>query len=457
MMQLPAFLTGLLFLQTSIFSPATASTRQPRDLRVAVVGAGAAGLSAALALRDLGYKNVTVFEAASQVGGKADSLEFEGRNYDLGAILVMPDFKTIKGLADRFKVPYRDSGMKYLVAQDDGSLVDIMKFPARQFGTFQLMGSLSAFQRYPHRSAAGIGGDFANAPREMNENFEAFSRRNGFELVGLGIAPVTVGCGYGYASEVPALYWMQLANSLVPLFEQSLQSAQAGMPKTYAAIFPGGYRSLWVEISRHLDVRLNAPVSRVRRHVDASGEVRVEVSAGGMIQEFDRVVIASPLEKSLEFLDARPEEKDLFSRIRHYPYNVVLFRGRNLPKPAIIFSNAHTTPSTVGRMTGLYNQHAEGDIWTAGQLATWTMTNEQMEAAIREDVAKLGGQVDEIVHRKIWSHFPHVTSKDLDDGFYQRISALQGAQGTYYVGSIMTFDSAEPAARFARDLVERHF
>jgi hypothetical protein len=440
---------------------ALAGTRQsgdaPRDLRVAVVGAGAAGLSAALALRDLGYKNVTVFEASSQVGGKADSLEFEGRKYDLGAILVMPDFKTIMGLADRFKVPYGDPGMKYLVSQDDGSLVDIMKFPVQQYGALQLIGSLSAFERYPHRDSARIGGDFAQAPREMNENFDAFSKRNGFDLVGLGISPVTVGCGYGYASEVPALYWMQLANSLVPLFQESLRGAQGGVPKTYAAIFPGGYRSLWVEVSRLLNVRLNAPVSRVMRSLDAFGQSRVEVTAGGETREFDRIVIAAPLDKSLEFLDAQPEEKDLFSRIQHYPYNVVLFRGHNLPKPAIVFSNAHTTRPTVGRLTGLYNQHAEGDIWTAGQLATWTMSNEQLEAAIREDVAKLGGQVDEILYRKMWSHFPHVKSKDLDDGFYQRISALQGTNGTYYVGSIMTFDSAEPSARFARDLMERHF
>lgn len=434
-----------------------ARASESRDLRVAVVGAGAAGLSAALSLQDLGYKNVTVFEASSQVGGKADSLEFEGRNYDLGAVLVMPDFKTIMGLADRFGVRYHDSGMKYLVAQDDGSLVDIMEFPVRQFGAFSLMSSLSAFERYPYRGAADIGGDFSAAPREMHENFSAFSRRNGFEMVGLGIAPVVVGCGYGYASEVPALYWMQIANSLVPLFEQSLRNAQGAAPKTYAAAFPGGYRSLWVEVSRHLDVRLNSPVSRVKRYVDATGQQRVALTANDETFEFDRVIVATPLEKALEFLDAAVGEKDLFSRVRYYPYNVVLFRGRNLPKPAIMFSNAHTTRETVGRLTGLYNQYGDGDIWTAGQLATWTMTNEQMEAAIREDVAKLGGQVDEIVHRKMWAHFPHVTSKDLDEGFYDRMASLQGVNGTYYVGSIMTFDSAEPAARFAHELVARHF
>ncbi|NDE13572.1 FAD-dependent oxidoreductase [bacterium] len=434
-----------------------ARASESRDLRIAVVGAGAAGLSAALTLQDLGFKHVTVFEATSQVGGKADSVEFGGRVYDMGAILVMPNFSTILGLANRFGVPYQDPGMKYLVAQSDGELIDIMDFPLRQSGPLSLMSAMAAFNHYPNRDAAAIGSDFAKAPREMNENFEAFSRRHGFEQVGLGIAPVTVGCGYGYAAEVPALYWMQLANSLVPLFQKSMQDARGSGPKTYAAIFTGGYRSLWVAISRHLDVRLNSPVSRVKRYMDESGQQRIAITAGGTTGEFDRIVIAAPLEKALDFLDARPEEKNLFSRIKYYPYNVVLFRGRNLPKPAIMFSNAHTTRATAGRLAGLYNQFAEGDIWTAGQIASPDMTQEQLETTLREDVASLGGEVLEILRRKMWSHFPHVSTKDLDEGFYQRMSALQGINGTFYSGSIMTFDSAEPAALFARDLMLERF
>ena len=428
-----------------------------RDLRIAVVGAGAAGLSAALTLQDLGFKEVTVFEASSQVGGKADSVEFGGRVYDTGAILVMPDFSTILGLADRFGVPYQDSGMKYLVAEANGELIDIMDFPLRQSGALSLMSAMAAFNQYPHRAAAAIGSDFAKAPREMNENFEAFSKRHGFEQVGLGIAPVTVGCGYGYAAEVPAIYWIQLANSLVPLFEQSLRGANGGRPKTYAATFAGGYRALWTEISRRLDVRVNSPVSRVRRYLDDSGQQRVEVTAAGVTREFDRIVIASPLEKSLDYLDARPEEKNLLGRVSYYPYNVILFKGRNLPKPAIVFSNANTTRATAGRLTGLYNQFADGDIWTAGQIATWDMTQEELEKMLREDVASLGGEVTEIIHRKMWSHFPHVSTKDLDEGFYQRLSAMQGVNGTFYTGSVMTFDSAEPTARFARELMIEKF
>ncbi len=39
------------------------------SLRIAVVRAGAAGLTAALALTDLGYQHVTIFEAGDRVRG----------------------------------------------------------------------------------------------------------------------------------------------------------------------------------------------------------------------------------------------------------------------------------------------------------------------------------------------------------------------------------------------------
>ncbi len=59
--------------------------------RVAVIGAGFGGLSAALALRASGH-HVTVYEAGHRVGGKADRLSANGRSFDTGpSLLTMPD------------------------------------------------------------------------------------------------------------------------------------------------------------------------------------------------------------------------------------------------------------------------------------------------------------------------------------------------------------------------------
>lgn len=50
----------------------------PPDSRIAIVGAGPSGLSAAYALCKLGYSDVTVFEKERSPGGMCESVDIEG-------------------------------------------------------------------------------------------------------------------------------------------------------------------------------------------------------------------------------------------------------------------------------------------------------------------------------------------------------------------------------------------
>lgn len=50
----------------------------PPNTRIAIVGAGPSGLSAAYALCKLGYSDVTVIEKHQSPGGMCESVEIEG-------------------------------------------------------------------------------------------------------------------------------------------------------------------------------------------------------------------------------------------------------------------------------------------------------------------------------------------------------------------------------------------
>ena len=54
--------------------------------KIAVIGAGVSGLTAAYTLQKLGYNNVKVFESENRPGGKVHSYEHEGRFHELGAV-----------------------------------------------------------------------------------------------------------------------------------------------------------------------------------------------------------------------------------------------------------------------------------------------------------------------------------------------------------------------------------
>ena len=94
---------------TQLLYPDTAASVLSRNTsqRVAIVGAGAAGLTAAATLQQLGYKQVVVFESNPKVGGKCFTVEVAGKFYDLGAIQISSVYQLVPSLAAATKTPFR--------------------------------------------------------------------------------------------------------------------------------------------------------------------------------------------------------------------------------------------------------------------------------------------------------------------------------------------------------------
>jgi monoamine oxidase len=80
--------------------------------RVAVVGAGLAGLAAADALRAAGIE-VAVFEARDRVGGRVWSVPFAGGVVERGAEFILLQNTAVESLAARFELPLVRKGTPY--------------------------------------------------------------------------------------------------------------------------------------------------------------------------------------------------------------------------------------------------------------------------------------------------------------------------------------------------------
>lgn len=98
-------------------APALAAvSRAQETVDVVVIGAGLAGLNAAVNLEDLGA-SVLVLEAQPHVGGRLRTLRRNGRSFECGATTIGPEYGRIRALADRFNVPlvapHRRGGMAF--------------------------------------------------------------------------------------------------------------------------------------------------------------------------------------------------------------------------------------------------------------------------------------------------------------------------------------------------------
>src|SRR5437899_1077540 len=96
------------------------TSRTTVSARVAVVGAGFAGLAAADRLAGAGL-DVTVFEARDRVGGRvwSHTIEVDGRQcvVERGAEFVLDGYEVFRALAASFGLSLVDSGMSYYVRE----------------------------------------------------------------------------------------------------------------------------------------------------------------------------------------------------------------------------------------------------------------------------------------------------------------------------------------------------
>ena len=91
-----------------------------RNVNVVVVGAGFAGLAAALDLHDAGL-SVTVLEARERVGGRVFSVELEnGEIAELGAEWIMPGDDVLGAMIDRLGLTASEAGIDYLRREPRG-------------------------------------------------------------------------------------------------------------------------------------------------------------------------------------------------------------------------------------------------------------------------------------------------------------------------------------------------
>ncbi len=86
---------------------AWAGIRPTSQPRIAVVGAGISGMSAAMTLRDAGFQNITVYDAADRIGGRTftrrnDGFFEAGQWAEWGGELIDSSHKTVFALCQRF-------------------------------------------------------------------------------------------------------------------------------------------------------------------------------------------------------------------------------------------------------------------------------------------------------------------------------------------------------------------
>ncbi|WP_329596665.1 FAD-dependent oxidoreductase [Streptomyces pseudovenezuelae] len=411
-------------------------TAGPRT--VAVVGAGPSGLAAARELERAGHR-VTVLEEQDTVAGKCQSVHLDGHAFDLGGHICTTRYERIARLLTELDVATERTS-RYRVLDPAGRAV-------RQSMAFLRDGSLQRYRALREREFPRIGEPgLAHSARALAAPVARWLAEHGLRSMADSFGTGYTAAGYGHLDDdVPALYFVKYAE-MTGLLDPGPELL--GHPGDFTVV--GGFATLWNRVAEELkDVRCGVRVTSVERRADG---VRILTDSGPV--EADDVVLAVAPDRVLPVLDATDEERDLAARIRSNAYHTVLAAASGLPEDAFYFLAAHTTSrETSGHCVSYHHRYPDSEVRTFYSYGR----PGDVTSLLREDVAALGGRLEEAHLRREWAFMPHFGSADLRDGALDRLDALQGRHRTYHLGGLPAFELVECTVAHAQDLVRRHF
>ncbi|CAN1354733.1 Long-chain-fatty-acid--AMP ligase FadD28 [Linum perenne] len=433
----------------------------PLDTRICVLGAGPSGISAAYALAKLGYRNVTVLEKHHTVGGLCESVDIEGRVYDLGGqVLAKNSAPVIFHLAkeagseleemDSHKLALIDSSTgKYQDNQVADDYVSVISL------TLELQDKAKATGRIGVHAVSELASDLT----------PTYLESHGLKTVPKSVAYGYTASGYGFVQDMPYAY-----------IHEFTRTSMAGKIRR----FKDGYTSLWKKLSELLPIEIHcqAEVQAIRRESDA---VRVDVqrsNSGVETLEFDNIIVSgsfpfrtgktyrSPITHSSasedEVMDLSDLEKELFSKVQTIDYytTVVKIKGlEDMPVGFYYFGEFMEDPATIGHPIALQKYYADSDIflfWSYGNSVD-IMGPTVTDLALKV-VESMGAKAEQVVLQRRFKYFPHVCSEDMKNGFYEKLEdELQGKRNTLYVGGLMAFELTERNSSYSMALICKHF
>jgi uncharacterized protein len=287
-----------------------------RHLKIAVVGSGISGLSAAWQLSR--SHSVTLFEADNRIGGHTHTVDVDGTAVDTGFIVFNEaTYPNLTALFKHLGVATKPSNMSFAVSLDDGA--------------FEYSGSTS-----------GLFAQKRNLIRpaywSMMWDIVRFYRTAPRDAPNLGMTTLEQyldAKGYGSSFRRNHLYPMAAAIWSTPAAEVSHFPARAfirffdnhgllnlGVRPAWKTV-DGGSRQYIDKLTRSFEdgIRVGCGVTSIHRQ---PGSVVVKDSKG-QVETFDHVVIATHADKALQMIAAPTKaEKKLLGAFRYIENEAVL-------------------------------------------------------------------------------------------------------------------------------------
>ena len=432
-----------------------------KNIRIAIIGGGPAGLSAGMYLEKKGYENYVIYERQDRVGGKCWSPHYNGRRYEMGAIMGVPSYYAVEDVEKFCGITHDGPKLNRNYKDSDGNVIEPF---ARTLGNIirnpwllKMKGQLKKFGELLETKYQGYD---VNGHRGVAEGrYDGYAVTPGREKVE-GVNPNLKDLAMPF-KDFCETYVLQYLD-----FQTCMNFVKVNL-----WTWKEGTQYIWEQLNDHIKhpAVLNSNIEKVERK-----DGKVFITVNGAVEEFDKVIVTAPLyipnkradgqKGMVEYFDARDDEKELFSKIDYERYDVQAFLTDPDKHPEIsyyVFDNM--VPEKLGHLMVYYRRWRDqiDQVITTYALRKHKNSKEipyeECRQMVQDDLKIMKNPAKEVINEWSVYYFPHVFSEDYAAGWYDKVEAMQGKYDTYYAGEVMSFGDMDETAEYSRELVERFF
>ncbi len=440
-------------------------------MRIAIVGAGPAGLDAAESLNEKGYSDIVIFEKSDRAGGKCVTVDHLGKKYDLGAIMVGSGYHRVLFHCNKYGEKTVE-GPYHFIHEGDLTQGKKVSLPRGVLGFLSLLSA-----------AWVVATNFQIRKKPLSElafkqfykcSIDDFFNTRFLARIRHMFAPITAGCGYGFTNTTPIIYLLKLVYlglprstlSLIKLLRFKLSGRRGSLytPMT----LENGFGGLLQKMASVHNIHYNEGVTSISHK---NGVVLVSTNKATYM--FDRIIFAIPPKDALAVtskystsvatLLKQTRNVCYFSALIHVPVAEKLPRG-------VYFDNSKLSDKSKGKHATtikLYDNdcgllfYGVGDDSTsakssAAEAVKDFIISNYVGLGIGSDSVEEAIESSSVIEGAKWAYFPHVNPEELHC-HYAMIESLQGQNKSFFVGEWPGFACVEGAMENARDVVKRYF
>lgn len=464
-----------------------------KNLKIAIIGAGPAGLSTAEFLKEKGYTNCVVFEKSWRVGGQSLSIScdpialsrelnpqatpFQTSKlvYELGSVCPLSSH-ILLGLFKKYKLRL---GKKNLgKRQRQKKLIPVIVYSTRtretilDFSKHWLGVSIKHYPklfhdifklvkitfRYKQLRDPGYTQISSLQQTELSVPFEQFIDAQNLKFLG---EPLKILYGImstlGDRKKIKSFPTLQA----IKFLHQNLR-----FPLRYINGFVQfareGYQTLWKQVAKQHNVVLGAQIHQIIRSEEPGQPAVTLKFEEGEPQYFDKLIVTPCPTDMAKIMDWRDEERSIFEKVLSSQGWRIGFVGKGLPHSGIyVFLEGYTNSDYSPFLKGFNPEgQIDKDLWL---YSAFLGDTPHLDEAHLQSVAdflheQFGGTVVKWLESAYWPHYvPHFSCEDTQSGIYHRFEALQGKNHTFYVGELISGSTHATVVDYTQSKINEFF